>query len=478
LGATRNLAGGFARKAARLKPGLAAGCAGLALLSACAGGHGSRYAGENTTYYLSHAAHNYNPPGPASDPWGPYINMAAAHFDVPAMWIRQVMRVESGGHEYSGGQLIVSSAGAMGLMQLEPGTYQEMAERYGLGNDPFNPYDNIMAGAAYIHEMYQVYGSPGFLAAYNAGPGRLDSFINYHRPLPDETKNYVAMIAPNIDGYYPQRRSAADELALNTEPMGSNGGILPSGFSPEAPSPSQLSAPVQIASLAPVSVPDDGSGPAPVSVPISSIMPQVAQIQSTQVQSAPIQSAPVQMASIQPPPPVQAAAVQATPMQAPPVRMASASALYVPHTLPPPPPPMVHTAPVMVASNSLPPPPYSLPTPPPAPSQRNFSLIPSAMADTPAVQNVSFNSGGHSWGIQVGAYDSSSNAKAALGMAELTGANMLTKAQPMVMTIHAQGKLKYRARFVGLQHDEAVNACNRLSGGPTGCVVLSPDAQS
>ncbi len=296
MGSTRILADFFLRKAVRLKPGLAAGCAGLALLSACAGGHGSRYAGESTAYYLAHAAHNYNPPGPPGDPWGPYINIAAAHFDVPAMWIRQVMRVESGGHEYSGGQLIVSSAGAMGLMQLEPGTYQEMADRYGLGDDPFNPYDNIMAGAAYIHEMYQLYGSPGFLAAYNAGPGRLDSFINDHEPLPSETTNYVAMIAPNIDGYYPQRRSAADELALNTEPMGQDGGILPDGFTPEAPTPSQLSAPVEVASLAPVSVPDDDSSPAPVTVPVSSIMPQVAQIEAAEAQNA-----PVQIASIQPP---------------------------------------------------------------------------------------------------------------------------------------------------------------------------------
>ena len=80
------------------------------------------------------------------------------------------MRVESGGNEYMDGHLTVSAAGAMGLMQLEPETYREMAAQYGLGSDPFNPYDNIMAGTAYIHEMYVIYGSPGFLAAYNAGP--------------------------------------------------------------------------------------------------------------------------------------------------------------------------------------------------------------------------------------------------------------------------------------------------------------------
>ncbi|MBU6449442.1 MAG: transglycosylase SLT domain-containing protein [Rhodospirillales bacterium] len=439
------------RKTARLKPGLVAGCAGLALLSACAGGggQGARYTSETTAYYLAHAAHNYNPPGPPGDPWGPYIKIAAAHFDIPAMWIRQVMRVESGGHEYSGGQLIVSSAGAMGLMQLEPGTYQEMTERYGLGNDPFNPYDNIMAGTAYIHEMYQVYGSPGFLAAYNAGPGRLDSFMNNNEPLPDETINYVAMIAPNIEGYYPQRRSAADELALNTEPMGQDGGILPSGFSPEAPTPAQLSAPVEVASLAPATGPADGSSPAPVSIPISSILPAVAQNQA-----APVQPPPVQMASVPIPEPVQ-----------------MASAIYTPNNALPVPPPVPATHQYPMVASSAP------PMPPPVPAPRSFSLIPPAMAE-PAVQTVAFNSGHNSWGIQVGAYDSSSNAKAALGMAELTGANVLTRARPVVMTIHAGGGTKYRARFVGLQHDEAVNACSRLAGGPTGCVVLSPDAQS
>ncbi len=461
MGATRILDRGFLQKAARLKPGLAAGGVGLVLLSACAGGeHGAGYTSETTAYYLAHAAHNYNPPGPPGDPWGPYIQIAAQHFDVPAMWIRQVMRVESGGHEYSGGHLIVSSAGAMGLMQLEPGTYQEMAERYGLGDDPFNPYDNIMAGAAYIHEMYQIYGSPGFLAAYNAGPGRLDSFINSHEPLPDETVNYVAMIAPNIDGYYPQRRSTADELALNTEPMG-DGGILPSGFTPEAPTPAELSAPVQIASLTPVSTPVEDDSPAPVTVPVSSIMPQVAQIQNAQAQNMPVQNVPVQVASIQPPVPMPpyvpapppAPVVHYVPAPPPaPVRMASSSAIYTPYSAPPPPPPQI--------------------------SQHNFSLIPPAMADTPPVQDVSFNSGHHSWGIQVGAYDSPSNARAALGMAELTGASILTRAQPVVMTIHTGSGTKYRARFVGLQHEEAVNACTRLSGGPTGCVVLSPDAQS
>lgn len=478
MSATRILAAGLVRKAARLRPGLATGCAGLALLAACASPHSSsnRYAGETTSYYLAHAAHGYNPPGPASDPWGPYIKEASTNFDVPEMWIRQVIRVESGGHQYSGGRLIVSSAGAMGLMQLEPGTYQEMAQRYGLGDDPFNPYDNIMAGTAYIHEMYQIYGSPGFLAAYNAGPGRLDSFVNSGRRLPSETVNYVAMIAPNIDGYYPKRRSAADQLALNTNRAGQNGGILPAGFSPQTPTPAQLSAPVQIASFAPppASASGNSSGPAysmPATValglqnsPASST--QMASVQSTPVASPAPAAAPVRVASIQPTPRPVAAPQPPTAAQ-----IAAMAPIAAAPAVSPKPRPAAQPAGTMLASNNLPP-------PPPRPKPQGFSLIQPAMADTPPVERTAFSSGGSSWAIQVGAYDNPSNAKAALGMAELTGSQILTKAQPMVMTIHAGSGTKYRARFVGLRHEEAVNACSRLSGGPTGCVVLSPDAQS
>lgn len=431
-------------------------CSALVVLSACSAGHRTAsYVGEDTAYYLAHARGNYAPPGPPNDPWGPYINIASARFDVPQMWIRQVMRVESGGHEYSNGSLITSDAGAMGLMQLEPGTYQEMAARYGLENDPFNPLDNIMAGAAYIHEMYQIYGCPGFLAAYNAGPGRLDSYINYRRPLPLQTINYVAMIAPNIDGYYPQHRSPADELALNTEPQGDDGGILPSGFTPEAPTPAELSSPVEVASLSPAQASYDDN-PAPVSVPVSSIMPQVAQIEAAQARPVP----PVQVAL---PPPA-------------PVRVASnGSMVYTPSLAAPPPAEQpVH---VIVARATPLPAPVPRPVPsPPYSRPAEFSLIPPAMASTPS--NVGFTSGLRSWGIQVGAYDTSSNAKAALGMAELAGSTVLQKAEPIVAKVSVNGGVMYRARFVGLQRAEAINACNRLSGGPTGCVILSPDEQS
>ena len=169
--------------------------------------------------YAAHARGNYMPPGPPEDPWGPYIREASKRFDVPDIWIRSVMRVESGGNEYQNGQLITSSAGAMGLMQVMPETYDELRDRYSLGDDPFDPHDNILAGTAYLREMYDIYGSPGFLAAYNAGPRRLDDYLSNNRPLPDETRRYVAMIGPNIVGVYPNNRSPAEDYAMNALPI-------------------------------------------------------------------------------------------------------------------------------------------------------------------------------------------------------------------------------------------------------------------
>ncbi|MCP1231057.1 lytic transglycosylase domain-containing protein [Acetobacter indonesiensis] len=142
----------------------------------------------------------YRAPGSTDDPWGPYIKESARRFAIPETWIRAVMHQESGGKQYLNGDLTTSGAGAMGLMQLMPATYADMQSQYGLGSDPYDPHDNIQAGTAYIRLMYDRYGAPGFLAAYNAGPDRVDAYLNNGRPLPDETVNYVAAITPNLGG--------------------------------------------------------------------------------------------------------------------------------------------------------------------------------------------------------------------------------------------------------------------------------------
>lgn len=129
-----------------------------------------------------------------ADPHTAVIAEASRRFDIPAAWIRAVMHAESAGDPHA-----ISSAGAMGLMQIMPGTWADLRVRHRLGRDPYDPRDNILAGAAYLHELYDRYGSPGFLAAYNAGPDRYEAWLK-GRPLPPETRAYVAAVAPIIFG--------------------------------------------------------------------------------------------------------------------------------------------------------------------------------------------------------------------------------------------------------------------------------------
>ena len=95
--------------------------------------------------------------------------------------------------------LATSRAGAMGLMQVMPETYAMMRARLGLGADPYDPHDNIMAGAAYLREMLDRYGSAGFLAAYNAGPGRWQDHLAGVKLLPAETVRYMVMLGRALD---------------------------------------------------------------------------------------------------------------------------------------------------------------------------------------------------------------------------------------------------------------------------------------
>ncbi len=196
----------------------------LGLLAACAGhtpmANSGLTASQEAAVYKSHARANYAPPGPPGDPWGPYVVEASRRFDVPDVWIREVMHVESGGYQFrASGALTTSPVGAMGLMQLMPETYDEVRARYTLGDDAFDPHNNIMAGAAYIREMYDAFGSPGFLAAYNAGPARLEDYLTHNRPLPDETRRYVYMIGTRIAGTWPVNRSPNEQLAVNQIPV-------------------------------------------------------------------------------------------------------------------------------------------------------------------------------------------------------------------------------------------------------------------
>lgn len=139
-------------------------------------------------------------------PYAGHVAEAARRFGIPEAWIWAVMRVESNGDARA-----VSSAGAMGLMQIVPATWASLRAQHGLGADPFDVRANIMAGAAYLRAMHDRYGNAtAMLAAYNAGPGRYDDYLSRGRPLPAETRAYLARLA-SITG-------AGDDIQLASAP--------------------------------------------------------------------------------------------------------------------------------------------------------------------------------------------------------------------------------------------------------------------
>ncbi|HVI32813.1 lytic transglycosylase domain-containing protein [Phenylobacterium sp.] len=132
--------------------------------------------------------------GPASgdpppDATARAVAEAARLADLPPRWIEAVIAAESGGDPRA-----VSPAGARGLMQLMPGTWRMLRARLGLGDDPYDVRDNVVAGAAYLRELHDRFGAPGFLAAYNAGPARYAAHVEGRRSLPAETRDYVARV--------------------------------------------------------------------------------------------------------------------------------------------------------------------------------------------------------------------------------------------------------------------------------------------
>lgn len=130
--------------------------------------------------------------------WEPSIAEASARFGVPADWIARVMRAESGGRTRLRGRPIRSPKGAIGLMQLMPGTWGDVRATLGLGSDPDDPRDNILAGTFYLRAMYDQFGYPGCFAAYNAGPARYRAWLAGKRSLPGETVAYLAALGAQM----------------------------------------------------------------------------------------------------------------------------------------------------------------------------------------------------------------------------------------------------------------------------------------
>jgi hypothetical protein len=424
----------------------------LALLAAC----GQQQ--PTTTTHAARGGYNrpatYDPPGPPGDPWGPYI---------PERWIREVMRQESAGRVTA-----TSRVGAMGLMQVMPGTYAELQARHGLGNDPYHPYDSLMAGAAYIRQMYDLYGSPAFLAAYNAGPRRLEDYLWNNRGLPDETRNYVARIGPNIVAHHPTRRAprevyAAAEIPLSI-PRGPRrmdaGTMMALREQRDATQPG-----IQVAQLPPGPVvrmdpiPDGSTTPWTPPVQVASTDPSAGFGGVVRMDPIPDGSTPQGAASL-----ADAARREAAAAEPPP-------SLPLPALAPR--PSLAASGRPMQMAGALSPPVRLAPTLSAPAGSRGLRLLGSANA-SPLPANLRpalATSAAPTLAVQVGAFASESLARSAASQAAGGSGG-----RPQVQSV-AQGRNRlFRARVTGLSQSGAQTACDRLRGRGA-CMVLSPDAQ-
>ncbi|OIR00582.1 membrane-bound lytic murein transglycosylase C precursor [mine drainage metagenome] len=149
---------------------------------------------------------------PEIHPFAAFVSEASQRFGLPSAWIEAIIAVESANDPHA-----LSPKGAMGLMQIMPSTWATWCVRLNLGNDPFNPHANILVGTAFLRDMLDRYGSPGFLAAYNAGPARYEDHLTTGRPLPAETQAYLAMLTPMLGGKQAGDTIAPASVAANVQ---------------------------------------------------------------------------------------------------------------------------------------------------------------------------------------------------------------------------------------------------------------------
>lgn len=461
------------------------GVAGLAgLLAACASNvpqpRQQIPIAQEVAHYQSIARSHYTPPGPPEDPWGPYIREASARFDVPEIWIRAVMQQESGGNLYHNGQLVTSGPGAMGLMQLMPPTYDDMKTAYNLGDDAYDPHDNIMAGTAYIRQMYDIYGSPGFLAAYNGGPGRLDDFLTRNRTLPLETRRYVASIGVQIQGIKPNRQSQADLLveghengmgvnpaqyASAAQPASSNSVLSPQAQAVrEAWTGRQTTDTLNQASLNRMgtavtdnlnnqSLQNSGGYPQVAMAPQSEVVSNAYPVKWKNFDSRSTSGSVTGNETRQDVSEAwQARGYQ--PVSAQPVRQDAVRQVSVPSVTP-----------VSYQKRYYKPVSYQIPSSsvPVSSGKRGKRRLESSVSAGDVVQPALGD-----WGIQVGAFASPAQAREAVDMAKSKA--FLRTGRQQVQVVQKGKSRVYRARVTGLSQTAALNACRRL----VSCMLIKP----
>ncbi len=445
----RPIAGRRLRSALGLLPAL--------LLAACVGPGG--YSEQGAQNYRLHgesgswAPHRYYPPpGPPEDPWGPYVREAAARYQVPGRWVRAVMHQESGGRQQA-----VSPVGAMGLMQVMPATYDGLRQRYGLGDDPFDPHNNILAGTAYIREMYDRFGAPGFLAAYNAGPDRVNLYLAGGSRLPGETVNYLAAVTPKLgdaaplSGPWAKYASARPGGAAGRGPSAASlaaGCDLNAAYDPGRPCSSLMRAATAPAPIQEAFVEQAGPNGCDLSAAYDPGHPCTT---AGQAAAAPAGQAVARQAAAGAS--VARVAVAAAPRQAF-VQQAQAVGARPSTTAPP-------VSPATAAAAH----------PPAAPPQRSR---PAASVEPDRAGEHQLALPAHDWGVQVGAFANPGLARAVAEGARAQAPDQLRAAAIALPPTPNGGSVLYRARLVNLSASAASNACWRLNQRQLPCVVVQP----
>ena len=417
----------------------------ILLLAACSQGYGPGGRIEIGADGWRKPTHYYPPPGPPEDPWGPYVREAAARFQVPGHWVRAVMHQESGGEQQA-----TSPVGAMGLMQVMPATYEGLRQRYQLGDDPYDPHNNILAGTAYIREMYDRFGSPGFLAAYNAGPERVQNYLAGRASLPDETVNYVASITPNLGTEVPRsgpfavyasaRSSRTQRPTIASLAAGCD---LNAAYDPKHPCTTLERAAREPAPIQTAFAPQLGTNGCDLNAaydpnhPCNSLPQTAAASRPTPAPPAPV-PAQQMAAAYRPAPPQQVAAANPKPTLS---NFLMASAMAQP-----------------------------LPAEKPVPTPQRPSRPPAQGGTAP---HPPASSGGE-WAIQVGAFANAELARTVAEGARAQAPELHSAVLALQPTAPFGGKVLYRARLAHLSASAAANACTRLNQRQLPCVVVRP----